>query len=159
MSNQDSFINEVSEEVRKDKLYALMKRYGWIAVAVVLLVVGGASVFEWQKSKARAQAEATGDALISALSKETPEERAAAINAFEAAGSADQRAIVGLLKAAADAEAGDGGVERGQRAHRRARNVLDHGNQAFDPAEQAQHQAQDRGADQRHADDGRGRAG
>ena len=66
MSNQDSFINEVSEEVRKDKLYALMKRYGWIAVAVVVLVVGGASVVEWQRAKARAAAEATGDALMEA---------------------------------------------------------------------------------------------
>ena len=62
MSNQDSFITEVSEEVRKDKLYALMRRYGWIAIALVVLVVGGASVFEWQKAKARAAAEATGDA-------------------------------------------------------------------------------------------------
>ena len=107
MSNQDSFINEVSEEVRKDKLYALMKRYGWIAVALILLVVGGASVLEWQKAKARTQAEATGDALISALSEETPEARAAAIAAFEATGGPDQRAVVGLLKAAAEAEAGD----------------------------------------------------
>ena len=107
MSNQDSFINEVSEEVRKDKLYALMKRYGWIAVAVVVLVVGGASVVEWQRAKARAAAEATGDALISALSAETPEARATAIAEFEATGSADQRAVVGLLRAAAEAEAGE----------------------------------------------------
>lgn len=107
MSNQDSFINEVSEEVRKDKLYSLFKRYGWIAVVLVVVVVGGASVVEWQRAKARAAAEATGDALISALSAETPEARAAAIADFEATGGPEQAAVVGLLKAAAQAEAGE----------------------------------------------------
>ena len=107
MSNQDSFINEVSEEVRKDKLYALMKRYGWIAIALVVLVVGGASVFEWQKAKARAAAEATGDALLSALSASSPADRAAAIAGFEPTGGAAQAAVVGLLQAAAETEAGE----------------------------------------------------
>ena len=31
MSNPDSFIEEVTEEVRRDKLFALFRKYGWIA--------------------------------------------------------------------------------------------------------------------------------
>ncbi len=36
MSNNDSFIDEVNEEVRRDKLYALFRKYGWIGVVAVL---------------------------------------------------------------------------------------------------------------------------
>ena len=107
MSDTDSFINEVSEEVRKDRLYKLMRRYGWIAIALVLIVVGGATVIEWRKAQARASAEATGDALIEALSAETPLERATALAEYQPDGGPDQRAIVGLLRAAAESEAGE----------------------------------------------------
>ena len=107
MSDTDSFISEVSEEVRKDKLYKLMRRYGWIAIALVVFVVGGAAVIEWRKAQARASAEATGDALVSALSAETPEDRATALGEYEPDGGPDQRAVVALLRAAAEAEAGE----------------------------------------------------
>ncbi len=70
-------------------------------------MVGGASVFEWQKAKARAAAEATGDALLLALQEETPEGRNAALAALETGETAQKRALVGLLQAAASAEAGD----------------------------------------------------
>ena len=107
MSEQDSFITEVSEEVRKDRLFRLMKRYGWIAIALVVVVVGGASVFEWQKAKARAAAQATGDALLTALQEETPESRNSALAALETGETAQKRALIGLLQAAASAEADD----------------------------------------------------
>ena len=42
MSNTDGFIEEVSEEVRKDKLFALYKKYGWIPVVIICSLVGGA---------------------------------------------------------------------------------------------------------------------
>jgi fermentation-respiration switch protein FrsA (DUF1100 family) len=42
VSDTDSFIDEVTEEVRRDRLFGLMKRYGWIAALAVLLIVGGA---------------------------------------------------------------------------------------------------------------------
>ena len=43
MSETDSFIDEVTEEVRRDKLFALFRKYGWIGIAAVLLIVGGAA--------------------------------------------------------------------------------------------------------------------
>ncbi|MCG6884105.1 MAG: tetratricopeptide repeat protein [Silicimonas sp.] len=107
MSSEDSFISEVSEEVRRDKLYGLMRRYGWIAILLVVLVVGGAAWNEWRKATARASAEAKGDALIAALQAETAEARADELEKLPAADEPGARAIRGLLSAAAEAEAGD----------------------------------------------------
>ncbi|MCC6305030.1 MAG: tetratricopeptide repeat protein [Rhodobacteraceae bacterium] len=105
MSNPDSFIAEVTEEVRRDRLFALFRRYGWIAVLAVLLVVGGASWHEWQKARERAAAEAFGDAVLAALRSEDPAARAAALAAVPAEGG--RGAVKGLLGAAAAVAAGD----------------------------------------------------
>gem|GEM_PF-139996 len=107
MANEDSFINEVTEEVRRDRLYALMRRYGWIAVLAVIVIVGGASWNEWRKAQSRAVAEAKGDALISALQAESPEARASALAEVEANDDPSGQAILGLLQAAAALEADD----------------------------------------------------
>lgn len=112
MADQDSFINEVTEEVRKDRLFKLLKRYGWIAIALVVIVVGGASVLEWQKAKARAEAEATGDTLLAAIGNETPEARRDALAAIETGESAGQAALIRLLQSATAAEAGDTAAAR-----------------------------------------------
>ena len=107
MSNQDSFINEVTEEVRRDRLFAMMRRYGWIAVLLVILLVGGAAANEWRKASARAEAEASGDALIAALREDSADSRAAALNAIEPTDEPGKRAVLGLLQSAASGEAGD----------------------------------------------------
>ncbi len=39
MSENESFIDEVTEEVRRDKLYLFFKRYGWIIVVLLLLII------------------------------------------------------------------------------------------------------------------------
>ena len=40
MSNPDSFIDEVTEEVRRDKLFALFRKWGWVGVLLVVVIVG-----------------------------------------------------------------------------------------------------------------------
>lgn len=79
MSNNDSFIDEVNEAVRRDKFLALMKRYGWVAVVAVILVVGGAGFFEWRKAQAAASAQGFGAALNAALASEDAAARKAAL--------------------------------------------------------------------------------
>lgn len=98
MANTDSFIDEVSEEVRRDRLYALMRRWGWIPVLLVLAIVGGAAYLEWKSAQDRAQAEAFGDALLQALDAEDTEARIAALEAVETP-SAEASIILALLTA------------------------------------------------------------
>ena len=58
MHESDSFISEVSEEVRRDRLYAGLRRYGWLIAALVVLIVGGAAFNEWRKLSRQASAQA-----------------------------------------------------------------------------------------------------
>jgi len=102
LSNPESFIDEVTEEVRRDRLFALFRKYGWIGVLLVLLTVGGAAFSEWQKASKRADAQAFGDAVLGALEAETPEARRAALAAVPATG--DRAAILQMLLASDPAE-------------------------------------------------------
>lgn len=106
MSDNDSFITEVSDELRRDRLFQTIRRYGWIAVAVVLLLVGGAAFNEYRKASARAEAQAFGDAVVAALERETPEARREALLAIDADGTRE----VLLAMLAADT-LGDAGAE------------------------------------------------
>jgi len=112
VANTDSFINEVTEEVRRDRLFAALRRWGWVGVVVVLLLVGGAAWNEWQKAQARAEAEARGDALLGALEAGDPLAQAAALEALRSGGPAEP--VVALLAAAqaAGAEGEAAAVEK-----------------------------------------------
>ena len=105
MSNPDSFIAEVTEEVRRDRLYQTFRRYGWIAITLVLLLVGGAAWREYSKSRVMAAAEAQGDALLTALETPDTAARAAAVAGLTVQGPA--AGVVALLTAAEQQKAGD----------------------------------------------------
>lgn len=98
MSNPDSFIDEVTEEIRRDRLYGAFRRYGWIGIVLVIGIVAGAAYNEWTKAQVAARAEIFGDAVLDALDIGAPEDRLAAIAAAPADGP--QLAIRQLLLAA-----------------------------------------------------------
>ena len=102
MSNPESFIDEVTEEVRRDKLFATFRKYGWIGILAVLGIVGGTAWTEWQKSQAEAEARAFGDALMMATDASTPEDRRAALAQVQATG--EKAAVLNLLIASDPAE-------------------------------------------------------
>ncbi|WP_146587775.1 tetratricopeptide repeat protein [Puniceibacterium confluentis] len=106
MSNTDSFIDEVTEEVRRDRLYASFRKYGWIAILVVVLIVGGAAWREYQKAQARSSAQAFGDAISAALESDDAEARIAALSAIQAPQPGAQ-AILAMLLAAEQGDAQD----------------------------------------------------
>ncbi|VDC30554.1 hypothetical protein [Pseudogemmobacter humi] len=99
MSNPDSFIDEVSEELRRDRLYGLFRRYGWIGGVVILVIVGGTAFTQWSKAREAARAEGFGDALIDALDTGSPEARREALAAVPATGT---QVVIRDLIAASD---------------------------------------------------------
>jgi hypothetical protein len=97
LSNPDSFIEEVTEEVRRDRLFRVFRKYGWIGVVLVIGIVGGAAWNEWSKARDAARAEAFGDAVIDALDQGSAEDRRAALAAVPADG--EQAGLLNLILA------------------------------------------------------------
>ncbi len=97
MSDRDSFIDEVSEEVRRDRLFGFLRRYGWIAVAVVVGLVAVAAWIEWQRRGAESEARRFGDAVIAALENDSPEARRAALS--DIAATDERRVLIAMLAA------------------------------------------------------------
>jgi hypothetical protein len=104
MANQnDSFIDEVTDELRRDKLYGAFRRYGWIGILIILIIVGGAAWREYSQSRDRAAAENWGDAVLAAVEAQNAE----AIQAVDPAGSQGRKALSDLLAANTWISAGD----------------------------------------------------
>jgi hypothetical protein len=145
--DSDSFISEVSEAVRRDRLTATLRRYRWLIAALVLLAVGGAAFNEWHKAREGARAAAAGDAMRAALAGDDDAARAAALAEFAAetprAAVAARLAQAGSLREAGDTEgaaavlaevAGDGKVPELYRALAALERVMLLG-PAMDPSE------------------------
>ena len=104
MSDTDSFIDEVTEEVRRDRLFGYFRRYGWIPAVIIFALVGGTAYNEWSKAQVAQVAQARGDALLDALELEDEAEQAAALSAIA---REDGDALVAkLLAAGVEAESG-----------------------------------------------------
>lgn len=106
MSNTDSFIDEVTEEVRRDRLFALFRRWGWLAVLVVVGIVAVAAWFEYSRAQDRAASQAFGDALLSALDGPDGPARVAALSAI-ATDNPEAQILLALLAAAETAPGAD----------------------------------------------------
>lgn len=105
MSDTDSFIDEVTEEVRRDRLFVMLKRYGWIGGLAVVLIVGGAAFSEYNKAKDLTAAQTLGDEMIAALSSDEGQPRAEALNEISAK-TPGGAAVLAMLQAGALADAG-----------------------------------------------------
>jgi len=84
VSDTDSFIQEVTEEVRRDQLFKVIRKYGWVAIALVILIVGGAAYREYSVAKERATAQTFGSEILAALGKDAHTDRVAALNTITA---------------------------------------------------------------------------
>lgn len=106
MANQnDSFIDEVTDDLRRDRLFLMMRRYGWIAALAVVALVGFAGWREWSAAREAAGAQAFGDAVLAAENADAAA-RAAALSEVSAP-RAGQAALRDVLAGNALIEAGD----------------------------------------------------
>ena len=99
MSDTDSFLQEVSEELRRDKLYRNIRKYGWIAILLVILIVGAATYREYLKSQAETEAELFGTSIIDALNEKNGADRISKLQKINAPGE-NASAIVAMLLSA-----------------------------------------------------------
>ncbi len=106
MSESDSFITEVSEEVRRDKLFAFLRRWGWALGLAILAIVGGTAFIEWQKHQREQAAQVSGDAIRSALDLADPAARAEAL-ATLAEGDSGAPLVARFARAGSLVEAGE----------------------------------------------------
>ncbi len=100
MSDTDSFIDEVTEEVRRDRMFLMLRRYGWIGAFAVVAIVGGAAYNEYSKSQAAAQSQKLGDDIITALAENDAAGRASTLSQVQA-GTPGGAAVVEMLVATA----------------------------------------------------------
>jgi hypothetical protein len=99
VSDTDSFLQEVSDELRRDRLYRNIRKYGWLAVLLVIFIVGGATYREYQKSKALTAAQFFGSSIIDALNEKNKNDRISKLEKIEAPGDNAKVVIAMLLSA------------------------------------------------------------
>ncbi len=99
MSDTDSFLQEVSEELRRDRLYRNIRKYGWIAIFLVIVIVGAATYREYLKSQAETETELFGTSIIDALNEKNAADRISKLQKINAPGE-NARAIVAMLLSA-----------------------------------------------------------
>ncbi|WP_092860278.1 hypothetical protein [Albimonas pacifica] len=107
MADRDSFIDEVSEELRRDRMLTAWRRWGPWVVGVVVLAVAGAGIATWLDQQDDAAARAAGARLIEAADIPDATERAEAYAARAAELDAGAAVIARLSQAAALVEAGE----------------------------------------------------
>ncbi|EYD77045.1 hypothetical protein Rumeso_01304 [Rubellimicrobium mesophilum DSM 19309] len=96
-NTNDSFIDEVAEALRRDRINLWFRRWGWLLGLVILLIVGAAALTQWRDARREAAAEARGEAILSAVETQSAEDRVNALSALPRTG--DEGTIAALLLA------------------------------------------------------------
>jgi hypothetical protein len=73
MSENNSFVDEVTEEVRRDKLYLFLKRYVWILILLIVTIILASVFFEVKSNANKVKSEEIGELLLKSLSNEVDE--------------------------------------------------------------------------------------
>ena len=63
----ETFVREVDEELRRDRINTIVSRYGWWIVAAILLVLAAIGGFIWWQNYKAQQAARQGETLLEAL--------------------------------------------------------------------------------------------
>ena len=105
----DTFLKEVDEELRKERLNQFVARYGWWLFGAVLLVLAAIGGTLWWQDRQRGEAAQQGEALLEALDSLDSGNRAAAAPKLAEIADSDvegYRAAALFARAASQVEAG-----------------------------------------------------
>ncbi|WP_340108569.1 tetratricopeptide repeat protein [Pikeienuella sp. HZG-20] len=106
MSNPDSFINEVTEEVRRDRMFALWRRWGPYVIGGIVVIVALAGAKAWMDARTAAEARQAGAAMIAAAEVAPTEAAEALTTLAEQTGNKGASALARLRAAGVFAEEG-----------------------------------------------------
>lgn len=67
MVESESFIKEVSEEVKRDRLFKALNKFKWPLFALIMVLVGAVGGYEYYKFDKKSRAQKNGEFLISAI--------------------------------------------------------------------------------------------
>jgi hypothetical protein len=67
MVESESFIKEVSEEVKRDKLFKALNKFKWPLFALIILLIGTVGGYEYYKFDKKRKAQENGEFLVSAI--------------------------------------------------------------------------------------------
>lgn len=90
------FINEVEEELRKDKYNVLLRKFGPYIVAVIFAIVAGSGFYEYQKASKNTVSRRAAASYTAAASLVDTGDLQSAINNFVALGEAAPQGYAGL---------------------------------------------------------------
>jgi hypothetical protein len=107
LSDADSFIQEVSEEVRRDRLNRAVRRWAPLGVAAVVAVVAATAVLAWRDHSREQSARAAGEGLLRATAAASPAERAGGLIALLETAEGGQATLARLRLAGELAAEGD----------------------------------------------------
>ena len=67
MVESESFIKEVSEEVKRDRLFKVLNKFKWPLFALIVTLVGAVGGYEYYKFDKKSRAQKNGEFLVSAI--------------------------------------------------------------------------------------------
>ena len=85
----ETFLREVDEELRKERLDRFARRYGWAIIAGIVLVLGAIGGYIWWQNRQQEQAAAQGEQLLEALDSLESGNRNAAMGKIDALAASD----------------------------------------------------------------------
>ncbi len=67
MVESESFIKEVSEEVKRDNLFKVLNKFRWPLFALIILLIGAVGAYEYYNFSKKARAQKNGEFLVSSI--------------------------------------------------------------------------------------------
>ncbi len=107
VADSDSFVQEVTEEVRRDAMYAAWRKYGPFIIGGIALVIFGTAAQSWWKNSQKDAVREAGGAFIAAQNVEEPADAAEAFLNLANESDGDYAAMAGLRAAASFGASGD----------------------------------------------------